>query len=195
MIKGKNILDRLDLIGKNPSKEGLGHSWRSEMFSHWPWRSKPPWDLQAQEMNFSNNLREVRHSISSEAKFDRSLVKAQLKNAAKFCLYSCSLLFSSLEVKKLLSLQCLEFQIDVPWKVYTKMICFFKLVHSWLFLVQYFVYHCYLHSSLSIHGGFISGPTMDTKICKCSSPKVSPLHLQFYSCRFNQPQIMKYYSI
>ena len=134
-------------------------------------------------------------SISSEAKLDRSLVKAQLKNPAKFCLYSCSLLFSSLEVKKLLSLKCLEFQINVPWKVYTKMICFFKLVHSWLFLVQYFVYHCYLHSSLSLHGGFISGPTMDTKICKCPSPKVSPLHLQFFSCRFNLPQIMKYYSI
>ena len=122
-------------------------------------------------------------------------VRAQLKNAAKFSLHSCCLLYSSLEVKKLLSLKCLEFQIDVLWKVYTKMICFFQnspfmVVSSLIFclsLLSIFIPQYPWGIHFRTHHGY-----QNLQMFKSES---QPSASAFYSCRFNQPQTMKYFSI
>lgn len=51
-------------------------------------------------------------------------------------------------------------------------------------LIGFFLYS---HPSVSrIHGGFVLGLTIDTKLCRCSSSIVSPWYLWFCICLFSQ---------
>ena len=50
-------------------------------------------------------------------------------------------------------------------------------ISIWSLGILLFFYGEHIQSSLSIHGGLVPGPVVDTKIHGCSSAIVSPLYL------------------